>query len=140
MSTIEDRIREALDRNGVGYQQVVEVDPVENDYLVTGAKKIELVKTAPKPNPLPKMEGHSIPVGKSIIRRLEDLADSDFARYMRVGTDWLDARVEGICECLAVMKNTSRGVEYEAVSDRYQNNITVGNPRPGAGQPSFDNG
>lgn len=146
---MEEDIRKALERCQIGCGQVVEVDPVENDFLITAVKKDpKLGKTESVPNQ-PKIEGHSVPAGKSIIRRLEDLADSDFKRYMKVGRDYmpekddpvamkamresinhLDSRVEGICECLAVMKNSSRGVEYEAVLDRYQNEIVMGEKRP----------
>lgn len=141
--SLEKEIETALDNQGVAYQNVVEVDPTESDYLITGVKI--------KPNEVKQNKtlsgAHSVPAGKSIIRRLEDLADSDFKRYMRVGRDCreenfkgfnsdtseishLDSRVEGICECLAIMKNTSRGIEYEDVLNRYQNEITMGDPRP----------
>lgn len=142
---MEQEIRTALKEGGIECSNIVEVDPVENDWLITGVTK---AKERPKPGPA-KIEGHTVAPGKSIIRRLEDLADSDFKRYMKVGRDYkeeisdvvamramsksvehLDSRIEGICEALAVMKNSSRGVEYEAVLDRYQNEITMGEARP----------
>ncbi len=149
---MEKEIKDALKDHGIECNAVVEVDPVENDWLITGVKQ---VGAKVSDNLIDKRIGHPVPAGKSIIRRLEDLADSDFKRYMKhqpqrdnPNEDWshpdnnsalkaaglvlnhLDSRVEGICECLAVMKNSSRGVEYEAVLDRYQNEITVGEARP----------
>ena len=149
---MEDSLKKALDQNGIIYQQIVEVDPVESDYLITGVKQGKPLNSTEPAGNKTLSSSHSVPAGKSIIRRLEDLADQDFKRYMEfrpmkdtlgesgesgesgdnryaITLTHLDSRVEGICECLAVMKNTSRGIEYEEVLNRYQNNITVGEAR-----------
>lgn len=139
--SVEDSIKNALDGAFIGYQQVVEVDPVESDYLITGVKQLPKkdIKEKGMAESQTLKNSHGGYEGKSIIQRLEALADSDFRRYMKSGREgdgrnedgleavkYLDARVEGICECLALMKNTLRNLEYEAVVVRYQRWVVQG--------------
>lgn len=127
--SLEKELERALDNQSVAYQQVVQVDPVESDYLITGVKiKPNVVKNQTLAN------SHSVPQGKSIIRRLEDVADFQFKKFMKADSpeisQYVDNYVLGICDAIGIMKNTAGHVEYEAVVNRYQNEITVGEKRP----------
>jgi hypothetical protein len=125
---VEKLIKDALEDHGISFGQVVEVDPVESDYLITGVKERESVRVRKSSA---QMEGHSVPPGKSIIKRLEELADYHQRRFL-TALDYevekklapsdlpifIDNYIRGICDALAIMKNSSMLNEYKETVDR----------------------
>lgn len=119
---MEKQIRDALSEAGILCNNVVEVDPVENDWLITSVVKD---KESARAKSQTLESSHSVPAGKSIIRRLEDLADYHQRRLISAidadKTDLyndIDSYIRGICEALAVMKNSSVLNEFAEVSHR----------------------